>query len=71
MSKNKRNKRKRKNEKDVPRCKICGSPLIPVKEWARLHYDVIVSGEIPEPEFWAETKAAIDRERKNANTTRD
>jgi hypothetical protein len=64
MSRNASKRRKNHKKKDVPRCGICGSPLIPIKEWARLHYDDIVSGKIPEPKFWAETKAAIDEERK-------
>lgn len=58
-----RYKRKRRKEKDVPRCKICGAPLITLKEWARLHYDDVVSGKIPEPRFWKEIKAAIDQEK--------
>jgi len=65
MSKVKRQRRKRRKKKEVPRCEMCGSPLIPIKEWARRYYDKIVRGEIPEPEFWAETKAAIDEERRN------
>jgi len=66
MSKNASKRRQRRKEKEVPRCKICGSPLISVKEWARRYYDKIVSGEVPEPKYWAETKAAIDEERENA-----
>ena len=64
MSRNKHKRRQKRKKKEVPRCEICGSRLIPIKEWARLHYDDIVSGRVPEPKFWAETKAAIDEERK-------
>lgn len=64
MSKNASKRRQRRKGKKVPRCEICGSPLIPIKEWARRNYDKIVRGEVPEPRFWAETKAAIDEERK-------
>ena len=64
MSKSKRNRRKNRKKKEVPRCEICGAPLIPIKEWARLCYDDIVSGRVPGPQFWDEIKAAIDQEKK-------
>lgn len=67
MSKNHHKRRKNRKKKEVPRCEICGSPLISFDKWVRLHYDDVVSGKIPEPQFWNEIKAAVDQEKHDKN----
>lgn len=67
MSKNAHKRRKKRKEKDVPKCEICGAKIITLKEWKRRYYDKVLRGAIPEPKFWKEIKAAIEEESKNAD----
>lgn len=65
MSKNAHKRRKNRKKKDVPRCEICGSPLITLKEWKRRYYKKVLRGEVSEPRYWNEIKAAIEEGEEN------
>lgn len=64
----KANKRKHRiRKKEVPRCKICGGPLIAIDEWKERYYWKILRGELPKPEYFDEIQAAFQGEKPPAD----
>ena len=61
------NRKHRIREKDVPRCKICGAPLIPIEEWKKRYYWKILRGELPKPDNFDEIEAAFRGEKPPAD----
>ena len=65
MSKNRSKRREGKGKRDkerlkeVPRCKICGAPLISLEEWKRRYYWKILRGELPKPKNFDASEAAF------------
>jgi len=44
----------------IPKCKVCGSDLIPFWEWIRSYYGDVIWGGMDPPPFWDEIQDALD-----------
>lgn len=51
-----------KSEREPPKCKLCGSPLIPFWEWIKSYWVDIDAGGMPPPPYMSEIENALHGE---------